>query len=286
MRQQSTKPHRRTRSNPIGHESLRPSNRMERRLAELLRDLAQILVCGGFGVVALNKLAKQAYVDAAMSLERGRGRRQNNARIAAITGLTRTEVSQLSRSQMTLGATPSNRAQRVSFGWMSDREYCARPGVPNVLPFDGQRASFQKLVRKYSGDIPARALLSEMLRLGMAREEPENKIRLLRADSAVPNQAIASLGAISPWIKFFAGGPNDHAIDADTVWITLNFQSIPQLHSAVREIQGRATALVNSIKELGQLEGRRPASYKLQISIGLATRMPKVGSPGKIKRMK
>jgi hypothetical protein len=217
---------------------------------------------------------KRAYVDAALKLERESGRRQNNARIAAITGLTRSEVSQLSRQEEITGTKPPNRAQRVSIGWITDAEFCASPGSPKVLPFRGKRASFEKLVRNYSGDIPARAMLSEMVRQGMAREEVGN-VRLLRTSSTIPRHALTTLRAISPWIRFLADNPNQsQELNANTVSVSLSFQSLPQMYSAIREIQERATAFVRSIDQLGaQSSGARP--HKMHVSVGLAMRMPK-----------
>jgi hypothetical protein len=239
-----------------------------------------VLVASGYGFGGLTRLARQAFVDAAQDLEQAGGRRQSHARIAALTGLTRAEVSQLSRSgTKTRGhdTHPVNRAQRVSLGWISDEKYCDSAGRPRILQFSGGRASFEKLVKIYSGDIPARAMLSEMMRLGMAREERDKSIRLVRTDCPVPRHTITALRAISPWTRFLAESSSDEAreLNANTARVTLCFESLPQLFSAVRDLQDRAQAFVTSVHELAA-HGKASRPHKLQVSIALATHVPKV----------
>jgi hypothetical protein len=258
---------------------------LEQRLAEILKDLAQILVVGGFGVGGLNKLAKRAYVEAAVALNQGSGRRQNNARIAAITGLTRSEVAQLSKSSTSSRrqeSVPTNRAQRVSLGWTTDEEFCGRPGKPKLLPLVGKRASFERLVKIYSGDIPARAMLSEMIRVGMARENAEGKIRLLRTTSPIPRHTLATLRAVASWLRFFAENEviEPKELDANIVRVSLSFESLSQMYSAIRELHERATAFVESVQQLDGV-GKRVRPHKLQISIGLATRVPRIEEKAK-----
>jgi hypothetical protein len=280
---------------PRRRAGLKTTNRLEtcsnveQRLLEILKNLARILVTSGYGVGGLSRLARRAYFEAALALEDKSGRRMNNARIAALTGLTRSEVSQLSQQRPGSAprtAAPVNRAQRVSIGWISDSEFCDRQGDPNVLPFAGRRASFEKLVKSYSGDIPARAMLSEMLRLRMAREEGGNTVRLIRVNSPVSNRTAASLRAISPWVDFISEDGNDekNELNANTVRIELNFDSMPQLFAAIREVQNRATAFVRGVQELGST-GRTAKDCTLKVSIGLATRMSRPENAPKKKKI-
>src|SRR5690349_10596961 len=94
------------------------SGGIETRLGAILKDLARVLVCNGYGIAALNRLAKRAYFEAALELDSATGRRRNHARLAAATGLTRAEVSRLSRTPIeTFRKRPVSRAQRVSTAW-------------------------------------------------------------------------------------------------------------------------------------------------------------------------
>jgi hypothetical protein len=277
----------RKRGNNALHQ-LESASVLEDRLLEILKNLARVLVLSGYGIGGLSKLTRRAYFDAALALNSEQGWRLNNARIAALTGLTRSEVSNLAHQRslgVLTGTGPVNRAQRVSIGWVNDEEFCDKQGDPNILPFSGRRASFEKLVKNYSGDIPARAMLSEMLRLGMAREEVDGCVRLVRIDAPMSRRTVATLRAISPWISFISESSDDEAEDlnANTARIQLNFDSMAQLFAAIREIQERATAFVRSVQELGH-KRRTAHGRTLQISIGLATRIPRVkGAPKKKK---
>ena len=270
--------------------SNRANDRFEATLTAILTDIAKVLIPSGFGISGLSKLARRAYLDAARAIQCDLGQSQNNAQIAALTGLTRAEVSKLSRRVSLTGdyqTAPLNRPQRVSLGWTSDLDYCDKAGMPRVLPFSRHRKSFETLVRRYSGDIPARAMLSEMTRLGMTRELPNRAIRLVRPDMQIQQRSASALGAIRPWTGFLAESQDEEDKDlrANTARIQLNFDSLPQLFSAVRELQDRAQAFVANIRGLsGRRNSRRP--HRLQISIALATRVPRQVSPVLRKRVK
>jgi hypothetical protein len=257
---------------------LESSSDVERRLGSILNDLARILVANGYGIKGLNKLARRAYFQAGLALEDGPGRKVNNARIAALTGLTRAEVSRLARNNeksLSGALTPVNRAQQVSLGWINDSAFCEKNGNPRVLPFSGPGNSFERLVKTYSGDIPARAMLSEMLRLGMAKQEL-GFVRLLRIDSMVSRRTTIKLRAIAPWTNFLSEdeGEDVDELDANTARLTLSFESLPELFAAVRELQSRAMAFVEGVHELGEMKGRKKR-HKLHVSIALGTRIPR-----------
>ncbi len=81
-----------------------------------------------------------------------------------------------------------NRAARVITGWVRDKEFLDHAGQPVALPVDGTDASFGSLVRLYSGDIPVRAMLDELLRVGAVRWTKDGRIRL-KARFYVPEQS-------------------------------------------------------------------------------------------------
>ncbi|MBU6482901.1 MAG: hypothetical protein KGS09_20465 [Nitrospirae bacterium] len=81
-----------------------------------------------------------------------------------------------------------NRAARVIAGWVRDKEFHDQGGNPLALPIEGQKGSFGSLVHRYSGDLPVRAMLDELLRVGAARKTRDGRIRL-HARSYVPQQS-------------------------------------------------------------------------------------------------
>jgi hypothetical protein len=237
-----------------------------------------VLVESGVGIGKFNKIARRAYVNAANALSAENGHRTNKARIAALTGLTRTEVTRLSRNLKSASVDEEltiNRSQRVALGWITDSSYQSSLGGPAVLPFFGKKKSFGALARKYSGDIPARAMLAEMLRLTLVKKESGDRVRLLRLNSPVPKHAIATLKAVSPWIRFLSASATEvgDQLRIDTKQLRLRFASKPQANAAAREMRNRARAFVRSVEELGGLESR--GAHELRVSIALAASMPK-----------
>jgi hypothetical protein len=97
-----------------------------------------------------------------------------------MTGLSRKEVARLAKEGGGLKRASQdaelNRVGRVLQGWYTDSEFTGPYGVPLDLKFDDtpRKPSFSELVRRYSGDMPARAMLDEMLRVGAARLEKES----------------------------------------------------------------------------------------------------------------
>jgi hypothetical protein len=97
-----------------------------------------------------------------------------------MTGLSRKEVARLAKEGGKLARIGQqaelNRVGRVLQGWYTDSEFTGPYGVPLDLKFDDipRKPSFTELVRRYSGDMPARAMLDELLRVGAARLEKES----------------------------------------------------------------------------------------------------------------
>jgi hypothetical protein len=136
-------------------------------LENLLTELALVLLPRGMTPKRFAALARSAFVQAAADMSKLRNGRVNHSRVAAQTGLTRADVKRLLRYN-TSGST--NRGQtaveRVMDGWRADREFLNHAGSPGQLPISGARGSFARLVRKYGGDIPHRAVLDELRRIG------------------------------------------------------------------------------------------------------------------------
>jgi hypothetical protein len=151
-----------------------PNSRMTRGTAplqDLLTALALILLPRGMTPKRFSQLARSAFVEAAAERSKLQNGRVNHSRVAAQTGLTRADVTRLLRHKV---VNPEARGQtaieRVINGWRADREFMIRPGVPKRLPITGGRGSFARLVKKYGGDLPHRAVLHELRRIGAACE--------------------------------------------------------------------------------------------------------------------
>jgi hypothetical protein len=159
----------------------------------LLRPLIRILLRNGVSHRTFSDLSKWVYIDVASKEFGIAGRKQTTSRVSVITGLTRKEVSRvrkLPRPDDRDSAERYNRAARVIAAWRRESEYRDAGGRPAALPATGAGASFSALVKRYSGDMPARATLDELIRMGAVKRLKDGRVRLLTR-SYVPQSSDA-----------------------------------------------------------------------------------------------
>ncbi len=167
-------------------------------LARLLRPLVRILLRLGIPFGTFAEVAKQVYVEVAEQDFPPPGRKQSDSRVATITGLTRKEVLRLKREPVTQGDAlieRYNRAARVISGWLHDAEFCDAQKHPLALPQENADISFATLVQRYSGDVPMRAILDELLRVG-AIAMIDDKVTLQRAAYVPSDDLNARIGIL------------------------------------------------------------------------------------------
>ena len=155
---------------------------LSRAIVRLLRPLIRIVLRNGMSYNAFADLAKQVYVDVGMQEFAIPGKKQTISRVSILTGLSRKEV------QRVMGRRDSaddeararyNRAARVIAGWVRDRDFTDAAGNPLALSQEEGEAGFSELVKRHSGDMPARAVLDELLRVGAVEHLENGRIRLL-----------------------------------------------------------------------------------------------------------
>jgi hypothetical protein len=152
-----------------------------------------------YGVFA--DVAKRVYVEVARDEFTIYGRKQTRSRVSVLTGLSRKEVKRvesLVRPTDAEAAQRYNRAARVLSAWTRDPLYLDTSGLPRPLDVEGNPQSFAALAKKYSGDVPARAILDELLRVGALALDQDGRAHLLaRAYIPVSGEVdkLAILGA-------------------------------------------------------------------------------------------
>ncbi len=168
-----------------------PAQVLSSAILKLLRPLVRILLRNGVPFKSFAELAKQTYVEVARDEFVIKGKKQTVSRISILTGLTRKEVKQLVKpvqADHSVATDRYNRAARVIAGWVRDADFQGKKGQPAPLPLEGSRKSFTELVRRYSGDIPSRAILDEFQRVGVVKRLKDGRICLL-ARSYVPQRS-------------------------------------------------------------------------------------------------
>jgi len=139
----------------------------------LMRPLVRILIRNGVAYGEFAEIAKEVYIDVASGDFKVPHRKMSQARIAILTGLTRKEVARIVSGKNKKEDAPSevHRVTRVLTGWHTDANYTGPYGLPLELRFEGtQGCDFVSLVQKFSGDMAARAMLDELLRIGAVQE--------------------------------------------------------------------------------------------------------------------
>jgi hypothetical protein len=139
-------------------------------LQSLLSELALVLLPRGMTPKRFSELARCAFVQAAADIARMRNGRVNHSRVAALTGLTRADVKRLLNRNGFESQGGKAAVERVIHGWRTDGEFAVYPGRAKPLRIVGRRGSFARLVKKYGGDVPHRAVLEELRRLGAVHD--------------------------------------------------------------------------------------------------------------------
>lgn len=163
----------------------------------LLRPLFRLLLRHGMSYVAFEALARRVFVEVAMQDFALEGRKPSISRASILSGLTRKEVQRL--AALPLQADPAhqeryNRAARVLTAWLRSDAFRGPDGEPRPLALDGD-AGFAGLVRRHSGDVPARAVLDELVRVGAVRRRDDHTVELV-ARAYVPSQSVPDKLAI------------------------------------------------------------------------------------------
>jgi hypothetical protein len=168
---------------------------LQSALARLLRPLFRVLLRHSVSFVEFQELAKRVYVEVAMKDFAIEGKKPTISRASILSGLTRKEVQRL----LTMPAVDEtgagehyNRAARVLTGWLRDPDFQGADGTPRPLPLDGD-TGFAALVKRHSGDMPARAVLDELLRVGAVRRDDDQRIELLTRGYVPAQSQLAKL---------------------------------------------------------------------------------------------
>lgn len=150
-------------------------------MANVLRALFRVLLRQSMSYSAFDELARRAYVDVAMKEFAIDGKKSTISRASILSGLTRKEVRRLlalpANEPAERGGERYNRAARVLTGWVRDPDFLDAAGEPRILPIDG-RKGFAELVRRHSGDMPARAVLDELHRVGAVQWLDDQHVQL------------------------------------------------------------------------------------------------------------
>jgi len=138
-------------------------------LTEFLTEFARLLLGAGISHDRFSRLSELAFLRAAILGARFHNSRINQSAVAAMTGLNRTKVRSLLRSESRDRKPIESKIDRVIAAWVSEAELLTSTGQPRKLKLEGDRASFSWLAKRYGKDMPSKSLLRELLRRRLVR---------------------------------------------------------------------------------------------------------------------
>ena len=161
------------------------------------RPLARLLLRHGVTYPAFTTALKQVFLRAAIEELRSDGRKQTDSAVSLLSGVHRRDVRNLGRkaSAALAEAEPVGIANQVAARWLGEADYLDPQGQPRALPRTGDGRSFDALVAAVSSDVRPRAVLDELVRLGMAEETAAGEVRL-REHGFVPREGFDEMAAL------------------------------------------------------------------------------------------
>jgi hypothetical protein len=232
-----------------------------RAAAAILRPLVRQLIAHGVTFPAFSRLAKEVYLDVGTRHFTLPFKKQSDSRVALVTGITRKEIGQIRRGQARRPAAAleveNTLAARVVGRWLAGPPYANAAGTPRLLAYGASEgaASFTDLVAEIGGDIPPRAVLDELLRVGAATLTPRGDVRLA-ASAYVPAQGVeekfAMLGSDSAeLIEAIAHNIEHPSADAflqrKVFYDNVGADALPELRGRVRTLGADFAQAVNQV---------------------------------------
>jgi hypothetical protein len=152
----------------------------------------------GITVQEFNKTVRERAVRAATRRVTKEIGRESKSRVAIITGLPRSEVTKIlnSRDPQTRTKTSQHPARRVLAAWYDSPHFGTPSGEPAVLPIFGKKRSFERLVDKYGGGIPVRAMLDELIQMNAIERLEDQKLRVKARVPILTGRSSRSIAAV------------------------------------------------------------------------------------------
>jgi len=245
---------------------------LESALYRIFTAVARVALKRGLPYDAVAEVAKRAFLDVAYREFTIPGRKQSASRVSVLTGIHRKEIARVLAAPDPEDRETSSRvtcAAAVVAGWRRDRAFADRRGTPAALPFDGASASFAELVRLYGhGDIPARAVLDELLRVGTVERRSDGRIKLL-VPAYLPEktspEALTILGTdVSDLIAVIdhnlASAPGEGFFQRKVSYDNLPTEGVAEIRARVDEEGQRLLERLDDAKSVLDRDSNRQAS--------------------------
>jgi hypothetical protein len=180
------------------------------RVLRVQQPLVRLLLRNGVTYRVFADALKRVFLDAARQELAGRGMAQTDSALSLLSGVHRRDVRTLRREAPAPQADEAPRrlglAAQVVARWMNDPAFQDEQGTSRVLPKSGDAPSFESLVEGVSRDVRPKAVLDELVRLGVVHDGDAGLV--LEQTGFAPREGFEELS----WL--FAQNLHDHAAAA------------------------------------------------------------------------
>jgi hypothetical protein len=250
-------------------------------IERVLCPVVGLLLDHGVGLPALVVILKGIYVQMAELSVASAERAPNDSRVSVMTGVHRKDVRRLRRAAPSEVRAPAAVLQgaKVIAHWSARQEFRDGRGRPAPLPrlrSEGGARSFEALVGAVTRDVGARALLDELLRLGVVRLDSQERV-CLNQGAFVPRRGLEEKA------YYFGKNLHDHAsaaarnlrgdgepfLDRSVHYVDLAESSAQDLARLARRAGMRALVQVNraAFARKQKDRGRRDADHRVHFGV-------------------
>lgn len=248
-----------------------PTDALTQAVRAVLRPIVRLMLARGITLPMAVELLKRSFVDVAVE-QAGTGcGKVTDSRVSVLTGLHRKDIRRLRELPHLDGGLPqalSLGSQLVSV-WTTCAEWLDGDGWPLALPrltSRGGERSFEALVACVSKDVRARAVLEELLRLGVVRLNDADEV-VLNSGAFVPTEGIdEKLAYLALNVGAHAEAAVDNTLGRADPWFERSVH-FPQLSDdAIALLRAQAAELAMHTLQTLNVEGQRAMRTDAQMS--------------------
>ena len=154
----------------------------------------------GLSVSDVNSILRERTVKYVVARQLKEAGRLNISGVAAMTGISRAEISRILKTPDTATSQGPNRREspidRVLTAWRQDPRFTTSNGRPKGLRVYGRGPTFESLVRAYGRGIAVRAFFDELTRVGAIEMGPSKEILPRKTWEINRRNAVKNINAI------------------------------------------------------------------------------------------
>lgn len=171
---------------------------LEAAVERLLRPLVRLMLRHAVPFATFEEISKTVFVQSALDDFVIPNKKPSVSRASILTGLTRKDVQRIVAKP--LDATSGvgeryNRAARVLTAWARDKDFLDSKGSPSPLEIEGD-CGFAALVKRHGGDVPVRAVLDELVRVGAVKQRKDHRIEAVSRAYVPQRSVVDKLGIL------------------------------------------------------------------------------------------